>query len=69
MIAGLVCWDLVAEGMSDARPAARVAKELLGVDGAQVLQQRQVVRALKEVVQPRVQAYEPSKLPWNPRGE
>lgn len=69
MIAGLVCWDLVAEGVSDARAAARVAKELLGVDGAQVLQQRQVVRALKEVVQPRVQAYEPSVLPWNYHGE
>lgn len=69
MIAGLVCWDLVAEGESDARAAARVAKELLGVDGVQVLQQRQVVRALKDVVEPRVQAYEPSVLPWSSHGE
>lgn len=65
MIAGLACWDLVAAGMSDARAADRVARELLGVDDAQVLHQRQVVRALKDVVRPRVQAYESSKLPWN----
>jgi len=64
MMAGLACWDYTAMGMSDAQAAAKVAEEFLGVDGAKVLEKRQVVRALKDVVRPHIEGYEPGKLPW-----
>lgn len=53
-------------GMSDARAAAKVAEEFLGVAGAKVIEQRQVLRALRDIVRLRIEGYEPEKLPWWP---
>lgn len=66
MMAGLACWDHAFTGMSDARAAAKVAEEFLGVAGAKVIEQRQVLRALRDIVRPRIEGYEPEKLPWWP---
>lgn len=65
MIFGLFCWDLVADGMTDAQAGAHAAKTLDGNGGAAVFGARQAVRGLTDVVRPRVLKYEPTHLPWN----
>ncbi|NMG31837.1 hypothetical protein [Aromatoleum evansii] len=65
MVFGLFCWDLVAEGMTDAQAGAHAAKTLAGIDGVAAFTARQAIRGLKDVVRQRVLAYEPTQLPWN----
>lgn len=65
MIAGLFCWDLVAQQMTEAQAAAKVSMDLLGNNDASVFTSAKVIRAFKDVVRPRVEKYEPAQLPWN----
>ena len=65
MIFGLFCWDLVAGGMTDSAAGGDAAKKLVGNGGAAAFSARQAIRALTDVVRPRVLEYEPTQLPWN----
>ncbi|RZI32664.1 hypothetical protein [Pseudomonas orientalis] len=65
MIAGLRAWDLIDGGMVESKAAKKVSEELRGINGAEVFSQARVMRALKNVVQPLVEQYEPDLLPWN----
>lgn len=65
MVFGLYCWDLAASGMTDSQAGRRTVSILIGDVGAPVFDERKTIRALTDIVRPRVNSYKPSLLPWN----
>lgn len=65
MLAGLLAWDYIFQGMTDSQAAKKVSEELLGNEGAVVFTQAKVVRALRDVVRPLIEKYQPGQLSWN----
>jgi hypothetical protein len=64
LIFGFYCWDLVAAGKSDAQACKLAVNTLLSISGNPFYSERRAIYGLQEVVRPKIEAYEPSQLPW-----
>jgi len=64
LIFGLCCWDLVADGQTDAQACKKAVSKLVGNKGKPDYSQKRAMYGLK-LVRSKIEAYEPDQLPWN----
>lgn len=63
-ILGLYSWDLASTGLTDAQACRHARENLVGNDGKEIYNQKKVIDNLRRVVRPKIEAYEPTNLPW-----
>lgn len=64
LIVGLYSWDLVATGLTDAQACRQATEDLVGNKGVKIYSQKKAIDNLQRVVRPKIEAYEPTNLPW-----